>query len=506
MAPIPANAPSEEAISELIGLHNQGRFTELLAQGRALLRDHPKALRLQNLIGSALAGLGEYEESITALKEILKQDDTFANAHHNLGLTYMHAGYYELAVKSLKVAVSLEPQKAGFQNSLAAALLSNGDIEKATESQGIAIELDPSNAALLTVLGGYLLAQGKLDETIETLEKALSLDPKNGDAMILLAETYTKQGKLQEALAKLNAAADICPNDPDLYMATARFWRQFEVPAKEIEALEQVIKLTPDKTVGYSALAEALAKHGDSELALKMYKKCLEIEPDNAEANHLLAAIKGETPSSPPSTYVENLFDKYAATFERSLTEDLGYSMPMRMAELLASYTAKGEVFEAALDLGCGTGLLGQAISGMVGRVSGVDLSRNMVARARDKGIYDQLIVGDIVDAIKREPLQYSVYLAADVVIYIGALEELFSALRQNAKPGALFLFSTEQQGSGGFSLLQSGRYAHSQAYVTELCKKHGMEIVSLQTLDLRKESGQMLVGDLFAIRIGDRE
>lgn len=52
------------------------------------------------------------------------------------------------------------------------------------------------------------------------------------------------------------------------------------------------------------------------------------------------------------------------------------------------------------LDLGCGTGLSGQAASTICGRLVGVDLSPAMVCRAREKRIYRRLLVGDVTDTI----------------------------------------------------------------------------------------------------------
>ena len=49
-----------------------------------------------------------------------------------------------------------------------------------------------------------------------------------------------------------------------------------------------------------------------------------------------------------------------------------------------------------ALDLGCGTGLVGERLRKMVRRLEGVDLSEAMLAEARRKQIYDRLHKGDL--------------------------------------------------------------------------------------------------------------
>ena len=498
----PISTLTENQFLELVELYKQEKYTELVKRGEAFLRDHPADVKLQNIIGSAWAGLGEYQKSINLLKSVVSEDNSYANGHHNLGLTYLHAGQLKSAVETLLIAVSLSPNSPSFKNSLAAAYFKFGDLRKAVETMQTAIKINGANAMLHLRVGEYLLAQGKFSAARETLENALVDDPTDGQTMILLGETYIKLDLPQEAMEQLSAASAINPSDPDLYMTMARFWRRYNQPPKELDALNRVIKLKPEHSEGYAVLAEALARLGNRDGALKAYKKCLELESNHAEARHFIAALQGNSTTSAPKEYITKLFDQYAANFENSLTAELGYRVPSVIAKLLSSRINSGEVFNEVLDLGCGSGLAGQAISGLVGRICGVDLSKNMIAIAREKDVYDQIDVGDITDAVKRNPQLYDLYVAADVLIYLGDMEELFSALRHNAKSGATFVFTTEHKTAGNYELLPSGRYAHSKEYVTNLCQKHNMEIVSSYQIDLRKEADTVLAGILYAVTI----
>lgn len=56
--------------------------------------------------------------------------------------------------------------------------------------------------------------------------------------------------------------------------------------------------------------------------------------------------------------------------------------------------------FKRCLDLGCGTGLSGQAVSALCDRIVGVDLSPAMVRRATEKQVYRRLLVGDITETV----------------------------------------------------------------------------------------------------------
>ena len=70
--------------------------------------------------------------------------------------------------------------------------------------------------------------------------------------------------------------------------------------------------------------------------------------------------------------------------------------------------------------------------------------------------------------------------LAADVLVYIGALDGLFPAISRVLKPRGMFAFSVEALPEGnqsqettqsriyGYTLENSGRYRHQAAYLTE--------------------------------------
>lgn len=53
------------------------------------------------------------------------------------------------------------------------------------------------------------------------------------------------------------------------------------------------------------------------------------------------------------------------------------------------------------IDLGCGTGLMGPLLQPHVGCLAGVDLSAGMVDKARQRGCYQELAVGELVEHLE---------------------------------------------------------------------------------------------------------
>ena len=96
--------------------------------------------------------------------------------------------------------------------------------------------------------------------------------------------------------------------------------------------------------------------------------------------------------------------------------------------------------FGAALDLGCGTGLCGPLVKPMVDHLDGVDLSHDMVARRSARGVYEQLVQGDVVEYLQTTQRRYELVLSADVFIYIGDLDPVFAGCRGHGR-GVPLLF-----------------------------------------------------------------
>lgn len=90
----------------------------------------------------------------------------------------------------------------------------------------------------------------------------------------------------------------------------------------------------------------------------------------------------------------EGFYDKWAAGYEDEVAEN-GYVTPRRCAEALAKHGAMP--WAPIMDLACGTGLSGLALAGAGFEcIDGFDLSEEMLAKAREKGVYRDLATADL--------------------------------------------------------------------------------------------------------------
>jgi len=279
-------------------------------------------------------------------------------------------------------------------------------------------------------------------------------------------------------------------------------------PDAAAELMEQALELTPAWAAGWYRLATYREKASKMDAAVEAYRRTLELDPEDIFGAGLKLALLGdaETPDQPSSRYVERLFDDYADRFETSLVEKLDYSVPQKLAALVAS---TGRQYQCAVDLGCGTGLLGPEIRTRVAQLEGFDLSQNMLVKAAEKHVYDHLAQADLSLPPKASGLfadgarhRADLVTAADVLMYLGNLESVFAILDELLAPGADFAFSVEDGGEGnGFHLAPSLRYAHSETYVEGLAAAHRLQIRETVKTVIRKDGGKPVLGILFLTR-----
>ena len=258
------------------------------------------------------------------------------------------------------------------------------------------------------------------------------------------------------------------------------------------ELFEQALERAPHWAAAWFALGEAREKLGDLDAAAQAFRETLVADPADAQgAMARLALIgRGDAPGALPQTYVARLFDDYAPRFDKHLTDNLGYRAPALIAEALSA-VASDRRFASALDLGCGTGLMGEASRGRVDRLAGVDLSAAMIAKARDRGIYDRLVVGDAATMLGREPPgSADLIVAADALVYIGDLAPLFAAVARGLTSHGLFAFSVETCEGDGFKLEPTMRFAHSRSYVETKAREVGLQPLLIRSGSTRREAG----------------
>lgn len=260
------------------------------------------------------------------------------------------------------------------------------------------------------------------------------------------------------------------------------------------DVLHQTLALAPDWPAAWFALGESLEPLGEIKQAIAAFRRAFELDPLDRQGASLRLARLGvqAAPPAAPSAYIRALFDQYAPRFDDHLVEALAYRGPQCLAAALAPFSAGagGELsFPTAIDLGCGTGLAARALAGRVGHFIGVDLSPAMLAEAARTGLYGELHGGDLTPFLaSRAEGDADLVLAADVFVYIGALESIFAGVARVLRDGGLFAFTAQSGPLSHFGLGADLRYAHAPTYLRAEAARAGLAVRHLEPASIRRD------------------
>jgi predicted TPR repeat methyltransferase len=212
----------------------------------------------------------------------------------------------------------------------------------------------------------------------------------------------------------------------------------------------------------------------------------------------MLAACSGrEVPARASDGFVERVFDSFAASFDSKLAK-LSYRAPALVAAMLEESALPATKSLDVLDAGCGTGLCGPLVAAYARRLTGVDLSSPMLAQAKEKGVYDELVKGELTSFLRRSPGAFDVIVSADTLVYFGALEEVVGAAAAALRPGGALIFTLESAADAEpavtYRLETHGRYSHARRYVESVLECAGLTAACTEA-ELRLEAGAPVAG-----------
>lgn len=431
---------------------------------------------------------GFIREAINIYRYILKQDYTNQKALREINI--LTAGS--------PITVSEEQNPSRQKIKMLISLYKQGEYNKLLEQLIQILDQFPNSALLYSILGAGNLALRKFQPAIENFKNAIAIDPQNSENYNNLGLTLQRKGELDKAVKTYQQALILNEDFAEAHYNLGNALKDKSKVFDAIDHYKRALQSKPDYAKAHYNLGLVYKDIGYLQAAKEKFQKTIEIEPSHKQALHLLNAISEKTTNSPPNGYVESLFNSYAEKFEKSLVNELKYQAPNVLAEIIIEHSEG--YLGSALDLGCGTGLMGLELRPYSQYLEGIDLSQSMLEEARKKKIYDKLTCVNITEYLSRETTNFDYFIFADVFIYIGNLNHIFRQIKLKNKKGGRLVFSTEHTIKNDFFLETSGRYSHSKHYIESLCKKFDYKLAYFAKSDLRSEKEKTISGGFYLL------
>jgi predicted TPR repeat methyltransferase len=341
-----------------------------------------------------------------------------------------------------------------------------------------------------------LIASGRPAEAAKALRARLAAGRGGLLARQTLVKALLAARDVHGALAEAREAASLAPNVASVLVALGEALLAAEALPTAIAELQRALRIEPENGRARLLVADAWLKAGEAGKALEILHDLASsppIESMIARAQAMRTAPRSD------AGYVRHLFDQFSADYDRRMLGELGYAAPQILLELSGLVMA-GRDRLAILDLGCGTGLAGAAFKPLAARLDGIDLSPAMIEKARARGIYDTLAVADLETALATDGPAYDLILAADTLVYLGDLANVFRGVARRLAQDGYFLFTVEAKPGQGFELGPKRRWRHSDAYLRESGNVAGLGVAGLVRATPRSEAGTPVDG--FAVAL----
>ena len=296
----------------------KGQFDKAIKEYQRVLEEDPKDIRIllkigelhqkrgdnvqaaQNLlkVAESYSSDGFFLKAAAVYKQVLKLNPSLIDINFKLAELYQQLGLMSDALQQYQTVATAYEQQGDAKASLAI-------IKKL-------IELDPENAANRIRLAESYAREGmnaeaieefkkvaealkqnsRADEYVKVAERLAFLDPQNMDLCRELANVYLAKGDTKRALAKLQICFKSDPRDIETLTLLAQAFRDLGQTAKTISV--------------YKELAKLHSENDRLDDERNVWKKILNLAPDDPEAQRWRTEDARPAPAAPPPARVRS--------------------------------------------------------------------------------------------------------------------------------------------------------------------------------------------------------
>jgi tetratricopeptide (TPR) repeat protein len=290
----PAFSQSIPGKQQQIDLHSR-QAQEYLRKGQpdlalnefnAILKLDPNNVDARGNLGVMFFFQGDYAKAAIQLRGALKLRPTLWKIQALLGLSEKRIGQTAAAQADLEQAFpQLQEEKLRIQAGmeLIEIYYAAGQLDKAAGIVGTLRQLAPADTDIL-----YTAYRIHTDLAGESMLSISMLAPKSARMHQVMAQELARQGNIEGAIAHYREAVKMDPRLPGLHFELAEALNLSSSPADQGQVEKEyraALTNNPFDEKAECRLGEIALRAADLQGALARYKRALELQPNDAEAN-----------------------------------------------------------------------------------------------------------------------------------------------------------------------------------------------------------------------------
>ncbi len=240
---------------------------------------------------------GKYREAAIQYANAVQIDSRFAQAHYQLGQTYLKLGDSGHAFQELSRTVELAPDNYRAHIDLANLLVtarnpdgsSNQDyLRQARVHLDLLHQKQPQNPEVFEAWADYYAAQSNVGAALQEMQKAIAVDPNRSESYLNLALLQLRSNQLDQAEASFKKAADLDPKAMNAQLALGGFYQsRNRIPEAE-QQFKHAIELAPKDPSPREALVRLYMSEGKKTEAEALLKQAKIDLSNNSEGYRML--------------------------------------------------------------------------------------------------------------------------------------------------------------------------------------------------------------------------
>jgi predicted Zn-dependent protease len=268
----------------------QGRTAEAATGLQQLVEREPRAAAVRLELGLALGALGRGTAAIDALKAAVALKPDLAEAWRALGDHALAIGDSQLAdqayAKHLRFSAR-DPRVAS-----AAAALLDQQIAIAEANLRDYLKEHPTDVAAIRMLAEVAARLGRYGDAENLLTRCLELAPGFRAARHNYAYVLHRASKSERALQEIDSLLTTDPKNPGYRSLRAAVLARIGETQQSIELYRELLQQYPNQARAWMSLGHALRAAGEQTESIEAYRKTIELQPSIGEAWWSLANLK----------------------------------------------------------------------------------------------------------------------------------------------------------------------------------------------------------------------